>query len=186
MAADIDIINAALSKLGEQPILAISDPSPAARLADRTYADIRDALFEEYAWNFATKRASLSAEQAAPIWGFARAFNLPSDLLRLIELNNVTDEEWRHEGNQIVTDKASPLEIKYVGLVVVDLMTPTFKEALASRLAMEWAEPLAQTTTVVNSMALFYRNKLQVARIADGQTDRRKVIDSSDFIVARF
>ena len=186
MASDIDVINAGLSKLGEQSLLAISDPSPAGRLASRTYADIRDSLFEEYPWSFATKRASLAAEEAAPEWGFARSFPLPADLLRLLDLNNNGDADWRNEGQKIVTDIAAPLQIRYVARVPVDTMTPTFKEALASRLAMEWAEPLSQTTSVAQSMSTLYRNKLQVARVADGQTDRQKVIDAPSFVDARY
>lgn len=186
MAADIDIINVALSKLGEQNLLSITDPSPPGRLANRTYDDIRDAMIREYPWNFATKRASLAAEVTAPVWGFARSFALPSDLLRLISINNTSDQEWRNEGGKVVTDMTAPLEIRYVALVPVDLMDSTFREALAARLAMEWAEPLAQTTSVANSMATLYRNKLQVARVSDGQEDRLQTIDAPDFIDARF
>ena len=186
MSSDVDVINGALSKLGEQPILAKTDPSPPGRLANRTYNDIRDALLREFPWNFATKRGSLAAEVGAPVWGFARSFVLPSDLLRLISINNTSDQEWRNEGGKIVTDMTAPLEIKYVALVDVDLMDSTFREALAARLAMEWAEPLSQTTTVVNSMASFYRNKLQVARVADGQEDRTQVLEVNAFVDARF
>lgn len=186
MASDINIINAALSKLGAQPILAVSDPSPEGRIANRTYNDIRDALFEEYAWNFATKRTSLASDPTAPKWGFARAFNLPGGLLRLIELNNSSDQDWRNESGTIVTDITAPLEIRYIALVPAESMPATFREALAARLSMEWAEPLSQSTGVVQTMATFYRNKLNVARIADGQSDRRKVIDAPDFIDARF
>ena len=186
MAADIDVINAALSKLGEQALLAITDVSPAGRLANRTYADLRDALLREFPWNFAIKRASLAADAEAPEWGYAFKYNLPGGCLRLIELNNCGDEDWRNEGRTIVTDMTAPLQIRYVKNVSVDEMDATFREALASRLAMEWAEPLTQATTVVNSMATLYRNKLQVARVADGQEDRTRTIDAPDFIDARW
>jgi len=186
MASDVDVVNGALSKLGEQPILAIGEASPAGRIAGRTYGDIRDALLREFPWNFATKRTSLAASVDAPDWGFARAFVLPADNLRLIQINNSGDQEWRNEGGTIVTDMTAPLEIRYVARVDVDAMDSTFREALAARLAMEWAEPLSQTSTVVNAMAAFYRNKLQVARVADGQEDRLRVIDASEFIDARF
>jgi hypothetical protein len=186
MAADIDVINGALSKLGEQALLSIADVSPAGRLATRTYADLRDALLREFPWNFATKRASLAASAEAPEWGFTRQFVLPAGCLRLIEINNSSDQEWRNEGGKILTDMDAPLEIKYVENVSVDEMDVTFRDALAARLAMEWAEPLTQTTTVVDSMARLYRNKLQVARVADGQEQRTRAIDAPDFIDARY
>ena len=186
MAADIDIINAALSKLGEQAILAVTDASAPGRLANRTYADIRDALLREFPWNFATKRASLAADPVAPTWGFARKFNLPSDCLRVVELNNDADEDWRNEGRTIVTDITAPLQIIYIGSAQVDAMDSTFREALAARLAMEWAEPLSQTSSVVSAMSALYKNKLRVARVADGQEDSTREVTAPSFINARF
>ena len=186
LAADIDIINAALSKLGEQALLSVADQSVPGRLANRTYKDIKEALLREYPWNFATKRIALTADAAAPVWGFDFAYNLPQDLLRLIQLDNDDDADWRNESGQIVTDKTSPINIRYVASVLEGEMDATFREALAARLAMEWAEPLSQTSTVGQQMATMYRNKLQVARVADGQEDRIKIIDAPDFIDARF
>lgn len=186
MASDIDVINGALSKLGEQPILSIGEASEAGRIAGRTYNDIRDALLREFPWNFATKRGSLAASVDAPVWGFARAFVLPTDNLRLVEVRNSSDLEWRNEGGTIVTDISAPLEIRYIALVSVDSMDSTFREALSARLAMEWAESLSQTTSVVEAMAALYRNKLQVARAADGQEDRQQLISATNFIDARF
>lgn len=186
MASDIDVINGALAKLGEDTILAVTDSSPAARLASRTYGDIRDALLREFPWNFATRRASLASSATAPEWGFARSFVLPSENLRLIEVNNSSDQEWRNEGGTIVTDMTAPLEIKYVKRVSVDSMDSTFREALSARLSMEWAEPLSQTSSVVEQMASLYRNKLQVARAADGQEDRLRVIEAPGFVEARY
>ena len=186
MAADIDIINAELSKLGEQPLTAVTDPSPPGRLANRTYTDIKEALLREFPWNFAVKRESLAADVAAPVWGYTTSYTLPGDCLRLIEINNTSDQDWRNEAGTIVTDMTAPLEIRYVASVLEGEFDPAFREALAARLSMEWAEPLSQSTSVGNAMATLYRNKLQVARVADGQEDRQRVIDAPDFITARF
>ena len=186
MASTIGIINGALSKLGEVPILAITDNTEPGRLANRTYNDIRDALLREFPWHFAVKRASLAAEVTAPVWGFARAYPFPTDYLRLLELNNPSDLDWRNESGRVITDIAPPLEIRYIALVAPDAMDPTFRDALSARLAMEWAEPLAQTTSVQIEMGTLYKNKLQVARTSDGQEGRQLTIEAPDFIDARF
>ncbi len=185
MAADIDIINAALRKLGENALLAVTDPGPVANLAASTYDDIRDALLREFPWNFALKRAALSANAVAPIWGYAFAYNHPTDSLRIQELENANNEEWRNEDGMIVTDIEAPLNILYVVRVAAEKMDATFRDALAARLAMEWAEPLTQTSTVGEAMARLYQNKLGVARIADGQEDRVRTVDANDFIDVR-
>jgi len=186
MASDVEIVNGALSKLGEQPVLSFSDRSEPARIANRTYADIRDALLREFTWNFATKRTSLAADTAVPDWGYDRQYTLPADFLRLIEVNNASDYDWRLESGKILTDLDAPLQIRYVARVLENAMDATFREALASRLAMEWAEPLSQTTSVGQQMSTLYRNKLQVARTADGQEDRQRVISADSLIDSRF
>jgi len=186
MAADIDVINSALSKLGEQNLVNTTDVSPAGRLATRTYADIRDALLREFPWNFALKRAAIAANAATPTWGYAYAYNLPTGCLRVVEVENAGGEEWRNEGRMIVTDIGAPLNLLYIGSVEVGEMDSTFREALAARLAMEWAEPLTQTTSVVDQMAGLYRNKLNVARSADSQTEKVRAVDANAFTDARW
>ncbi len=186
MATTLDIINDGLRKLGEQTITSVAESSPAARLASATYDGIQDALFREFPWNFAMTRASITAEVTTPTWGYAREYALPALCMRLVDINNVDDEDWTLELGMILTDKTSPLEIKYVARVEPDDMDPTFREALAAKLAVEWAEPLSQTSSVVAAMFDLYRNKLQVARTADGQENRPGVIDAPDFINARY
>ncbi len=185
MASDIDVINSALNKLGEPTITSVADNNRVSRLANRDYPIIRDALLRQYDWNFATRRASLAADAEAPEWGFSFQYPLPSEFLRLIMVRNSSDREWRIEGRFILTDLSAPLEILYVKRVAVDDFDPAFYEALAQLLAMEWAEAITQTTSVADQMATFYRNKLQVARTADGQEDREQNITASGFIDAR-
>ena len=186
MASDIQIVNNALDKLGEQPIGSFADQSVPARLANRSYVDLRDALLREFPWNFAIKRVALAADVTAPTWGFARAFTLPSDNLRLIELDNEDDYDWRNEDGKILTDHSAPLNIRYVASVTEGKMDATFRECLSARLAMEWAEPLSQTTSKGEQMAARCKNKLQVARTADGQTGRVRTLAAQDFLDVRY
>lgn len=186
MASDIDIVNAALSKLGERRILNFADKSPAGRIAARTYPDLRDAMLREFPWNFATTRAALSASTEAPAFGFAFAYPLPADLLRLIEVSNVDEEKWRNESGEIVTDKTAPLNIRYVARVLEGQMDATFREVLATRLALAWAESLSGTTSLTQELGVLYRNALQVARGTDGHEDQIQELEESSFILARF
>lgn len=188
MASDVGIVNAALAKLGEQAILAFSDPSEAGRLATRTFADLRDALLREAPWNFASKRAELAAEATPPVWGFALAYPLPSDYLRLIDINNPGRFPFRIEQGRILTDLASPIQIRYVFRVTdADAMDPAFRDALSARLAMEWAESITGTTTMVQQLAQVYRRALAVAMAIDGQEDDQRQLDPEpSFITSRF
>ena len=162
------------------------DADGSSLLVHSTYDDIRDSLLREFPWNFAVTRASLAADAAAPLWGYDFAYTLPADCLRMLEIYNANDDDWRNEKNKIVTDLTAPLEIKYIAKVLEGVMDVTFRLALAGRLAMDWAESLSQNSSVGQQMAALFRNRLQVARMADGSEDRIRVLDAPDFISARY
>lgn len=86
MASPIDIVNLALSHLGEVPnISSISPPegSVHAEKAARFYPIARDKCLEAHNWNFAVKRAALAGLSDPPT-PWLNAYALPSDYLRAI------------------------------------------------------------------------------------------------------
>ena len=106
MATEIDICNMALTHLGQKPVSNILNPvSYPEQLCALWYPQVRDSLLEWADWSFATKRATLTAHLSpVPIWGFANAFHLPADCLRVIWAGEGDNEkefsrrDWRIEG----------------------------------------------------------------------------------------
>lgn len=89
MASAVDICNLALSHLGDAAtVSSISPPegSPQAEYCQRFYPVARDALLEKFAWNFATKRTTLTeiADAAPTTWRFAYA--MPNKCLRILNI----------------------------------------------------------------------------------------------------
>ncbi len=190
MASKIGIINSALSQLGEAPINDVTDNSRAGRLAERTYDDLRQGLLRDHPWNFAMTRLSIAASSTAPVWEFERAFPLPSDCLRVVEVYNPSLLKYRIEntsaGTVIVTDLSSPLKIKYTAdLEDANRMDPKFREALAARLAMDWAEEITGTAAKVAQIAQIYDLLVKAAKGIDGQEDSPEIVTSNDWIDAR-
>ena len=60
MASVIDICNKALDKLGQNPIISLTDGNKAANLCTRNWPLVRDQVLREHPWNFAMKRAILA------------------------------------------------------------------------------------------------------------------------------
>ena len=83
MASTVDIVNIALTLLGESRITSIDDDVKAAREAKALFDHARDALIGGYNWSFAKARAQLSADATAPVFEYANAFTLPVDCLRI-------------------------------------------------------------------------------------------------------
>lgn len=172
MASDVGIANAAIRKLGQAPITAFSENSKAARLANERFAEVRDELLFRHPWNFARKRDSLAALSTGPAWGFSNAFALPTDYIRMYEVNGEDEGtgKWKVEDGSVVTDLSAPLEVLYVYQVTdANRMSVGFREALASVLAADWAEDLTGSNSVVEARERKARIAVAQARSNDGQ-----------------
>ena len=188
MASDVGIANAALRKLGQAPITAFSENSKAARLANERFAELRDELLFRHPWNFARKRASLAASATAPAWGFTNAFPLPTDYIRMYEVNGEDEEtgKWKVEDGSIVTDLAAELEILDVYQVTdANRMSAGFREALASVLAADWAEDLTGDDSVVTKKEQKARFAVAQARSNDGQEGIPDRLEADEWLNAR-
>ncbi len=186
MPAAIDIINGALTKLGERNITAVTDPVKAARIANQTYDKYRDVVLSDHKWNFAITRLAITSTGTEPLFEFANAFNQPGDLLRLLDLDNPDNVIWKVENGQILTDIASPLNIQYVFRNTnVNSYSFMFIEALEARLAAEWAEPLTKSATMQANMQNLFQAKMRAARSVDGSEDFPDTIEANEWLRSR-
>lgn len=182
----IEISNRALEAIGADPINSLEETTKPARICARLYPQLRDELLRNHPWNFAAARAVLPALATAPAWGFARAFQIPTDCLLVWRVRDAAREDWRVEGRTIVTDAAAPLYIEY-GRQVTDPseMDPLFASALVARLAMELAMPIADNGTARERMEREYKRLLREARGVDAREGQPGTVDADDFILAR-
>jgi hypothetical protein len=185
-----EIANMAFVFLGAKRINAFTDDSKEARIASTTYDHIRDQVLRDHPWNFAIKRATISADATAPEWEFDASYQLPGDCLRVLKVNGQDPEtnRWRVEGSRkIFTDLGTPIEIQYVFReVAVGNYDTSFVVALAYALATHWAEPITKTATLKAEMLDSYRIQLSGARTSDGQESTVVQLDSCDWINVRY
>lgn len=149
MAAEVDIYNRALQKLGAKLLASTSEDSVNARACNAAYPTLRDALYRKHVWSFTVERAELAADAEEPEWGRANSFTLPADFIRLAPKypeDNFHSDDNIIEGRKILTNDAAPLYIRYVKRVTdADVMDPLFRELLATEMAFELCEALTQS-----------------------------------------
>ncbi len=97
MASEVDIVNLALSRLGDRATVSSIDPpegSAQAAHAARFYPVARDALLEMHTWAFASRRATLALLAGAPPSQWLYAYEMPADALRAIAVtsSDATDD----------------------------------------------------------------------------------------------
>jgi hypothetical protein len=155
MAGVADIVNQALSALGEARITSLDDPGQAAGLARSLFETARDAEIAGYSWNFARARIMLPALGEKPVFGWAHQYLLPSDCLRVLEAgpwpqalmdDYIAGENraWLIEGRNLLSNQGPPLNLIYLRRVDDPAFyPPAFVEVLAAKLAVRMAERLA-------------------------------------------
>src|ERR1017187_1896837 len=183
-----DICNRALQKLGAKRITSISEASPSGRAVNLAYPIIRQAEMRKFDWNFAITRVQIAADNPAPTWGRANAFQLPADFIKLTNSypesfysadNNTLSfgsstastgqSDWVIEtGNKVLTNSASPLNVRYIADITdTSLWDPIFCEVVSTALALEICEELTQSNTKKSQLMAEYKDLIEEAKHAD-------------------
>ncbi len=157
--ATVDIVNRALSKLGEARLTSLDDPVKAAGLAKSLYDAVVDSEMAAHSWNFAKARLMLPAEAERPPFGWPYQYILPQDCLRVLSVGdwppaalsnyiNADQRLYTLEGGRILSRLEPPLPLIYIARVTDSALYPAeFKEALAAKLAVEMVEDLSGSTS---------------------------------------
>lgn len=184
MATQIEIVNLALVKLGQKSIASLDENNKPARVMKTLYNNTRDTLLRSHDWNFARKRAQLAASTTIPLFGFNNAFPLPSDFLKL---SNVDEPlHFSLEAGSILTDDTAPLELRYIAKIEdASKYDPAFANALASILASEAAEILTQSNTKIQILQDKATLAVNEARRMDSLDNISDELDESAWLESR-
>ena len=184
--SETSIANAALTLLGERRINSLDESSKSAKILKERFDEVRDEVLRSYPWNFATVRAQIAADAVAPSWGFDYAYTLPSDCLRLLEIENLSKYPYRIEGRKIITDHGSPLNVEYTSRVTdPQQMDVMFRQAFAAALGADVAEAITGTTAKVEELHAIRDAKMKASKTPDGQEHSPRQIQASEWLDSR-
>ena len=187
-----EIVNLALTRLGQDRVISISDDVEAARVMRSLWDFTRDAVLASYPWKFAIKRTSLPALSTAPAYGWARQFTVPEECLRLVQVGDdyvfYTGllETFQLEGGVIMTDEAAPLRLRYVERVTnVGLWPVLFGRVVAMQLAIDACEKLTTSSAKQGVLNEAYLLAVAQARKQSAIERPPQRADTSDWLNAR-
>lgn len=194
MATDVTTIcNLALNKLGASGIMSLDDASASAGTCKLFYEPTRDEVLRSHRWNFAIKRTELSQLSDAPLFGWAFQYELPTDCLRVLQLNGYEQWErpdmWETEGGMLLTDEDTT-HLKYIARVTdTNLFDPLFVDALSSRLAAKIAVKITGSDSKAEALTRDYEvltgTKAVRANAVERRAKRKLLYVESDLLRAR-
>lgn len=180
MAAEVDIYNMALLRIGNSATVASTDEnSPEARACKTFYAQCRDTMLRDFPWGFARRRVTL-AQTTDPVptnWQYV--YGYPSDCLRLLGMvlpgttQPLTIQQipfqlaYNGTGRVIYCNTPSVEAIYTAQVTDPTLFDPIFTSALALFLAAEIAMPLAVKPDIQAMLKQAYTQMMNTAAVAD-------------------
>lgn len=170
-ASQVDVLNLALTTLGQDRAISINDDVEAVRVIRSLWDLTRDCVLADHPWKFAILRTTLPALAAAPAYEWSKQYALPEACLRLVQVSDdwvfYTQEApfYTIEGQNILTDEAAPLRVRYVQRISnVGLWPPLFARSMAMHLAFDACEKLTQSNTKRQFAAESYAQVIKQAK----------------------
>jgi hypothetical protein len=198
MPSVVDICNEAMDLLGAATITALTENSKEARLCNRRFETVRDAVLRAHPWNVAIARANLAKDSEAPAFGFSSQFTLPTDpyCLRVLSFwNSNVDSDvapydsqvmFKIEGRKVLSNEGS-CKITYLARVTdTEQYDSLLSSTIAHKLAAETAYAITGSTTVSQSMQQLYELRLREARSIDAMEGVPDKMIADDFVNIRF
>ena len=182
MTTQVSIANRALTLIGANRILNLTDQTPEAQSVNNLWDDtLRSVLFEA-PWGFALKRANpnrLAIEQA---WGDWYSFELPNDLVRVVDVSP-RSTRWRIEGNKLLCKEES-VGILYVCMErTVSKYTPAFVDALTYKLAADICYELTNSEGKTSALLQLYKGEfLPMAKSKNAQDKTPEQVEDNFWI----
>lgn len=198
MTSEVGIANRALTLLGADLIIALTDDNNRGRTMAENYEAVRDAELDRHRWRFSIARAVLPALSTAPAFGFGKQYQVPIDFLKLIEGGDLTTGAdltdyrtgssalWSREGDKILTNLGAPLHIRYIARITdPSLYSPSFAEAFAARLADECCERITQSDSKRQICMAAYKRAISEAVRANALEVPAESVADGEWITAR-
>lgn len=188
----VEICNWALTEIGASRIVALSENSRAAILANEQYDKHRKALLSSHPWNFASTRVQLALTVNTPVYGFEKEFGLPLDCLRVWDTDLPEELEWVVEtnyttGNRVLLCDSAEVRARIIrDITDTTKFSPHFEKALAMTMAASWAYIITNSTTMKDQMERIARLAVAEARSFDSQENGRQIFEANDWVNSRY
>lgn len=175
MASTTDVANMALTLLGERPITSLDDRGAPAVFCKNNLSIAVDEMLRACPWRSFIQRKELSALGTTPAFGYEYEYQLPSETMRVLEVqvNEIqlsSYDEWTIEDSKILSHSEGPLQIRYMKHDLdVNNWDKLFFSAVAHRLAVLVAEPITNSASKRQQCDAMYQEVLKQAKRANAR-----------------
>lgn len=188
MATETDVCNDALVQiLGEKRISSGGFATPTnerERVANESFASVRDAELRGNFWNFAMEWTDLAPDVWDGNVDYSYRYSWPADCLRIFDVS-----ETRHfevAGNKIYTNVGTEINVRYVKRITIpNSWDALFRPVMAAALAKVFCMRLTGLRPKLADAKDAYREAMGKAVQADAIENPTRAFAESDWISVR-
>lgn len=178
VTSSTDICNMALDLLQGGFVSNITLPTTSTEEKCARWYDVnRRMLLRMHPWNFAIKRAELSASSTVPLFGATAAFPVTADFLRLLRVVNDEDmiyaaSDYFFENKSIMLRYSDATVCKIIYIAdVEDVLSfdDIFIQLLAVEIALSLAYSITQNNSNIERLVAIRKTLIKNATGVDGQ-----------------
>lgn len=196
-AAEIDICNMALDKVGQAPISDIRPGTTSTELlCGRHYDHERQELLREYIFNFSVRTVMLTRVGDAPGTRYDDAYLLPKGMLRLLCVGPDTTERIEDYDIQDTEDGSTVVLCNYDGAATMEFTgawdiadvskwDSKFRKCMILKLAIAVCFQITKSNTTWERLNKELNAELPAAVSIDGQENPPERLETSNFLDAR-
>jgi len=184
LASEVSVANLALTDLGADRILSLTEDSENARKVNAIFNLTRDSVLRSHPWNFAIARRSFNKLTSTPEFEFDSEFLIPGDVLRILTVDGRSTEFVR-EGNKILTDGT---EFKCRCIIRVTDTTQwdeIFVTTFAAKLSAELAYSITDNRGIAADKQEIFLVKFRQATGVDAQEGTPEEFITDEWLNAR-
>ena len=144
----LEIVNAALLRLGQPRITSFSDTSAEAEVVKGLYYIAKERALSTYFWKFATRQLEIAEtinEDPDLLVDYDHVYNEPPNCIRIVNVRGNTRYE-RAQG-QIYTNQTPPIVVEYIEDVDESSFPPHFVHAFVLELSYQFCMALSEDTS---------------------------------------
>tara|TARA_Y100001936_G_C15871657_1_gene558006 strand:+ start:63 stop:635 length:573 start_codon:yes stop_codon:yes gene_type:complete len=183
----LEVTNAALLRLGANRISAFNEKTTESVVTNEIILPLQRALLSSHPWGFATTQSELSESSSPPIADFDKAFDLPSDFLRVISAgtgNRGAGLDYRIHHKKLHTN-ADNVKLTYIFEPNPDDWPHYFRQLISAQMAAEICIAITESTSRSELMFDLADKEFQRAKLIDAQQESPAAIDGFSLIQVR-
>jgi len=194
MISSVDICNLALTKLGQDTIVALTQESETARRCNILYDRVRDQVLREHTWSFATKIEALAELANESVLGWEYLYLMPSNCLRVIKVYDEGDTDTNNydkllspdTNTHVIATNLYQAYMKYIKKIEdPNLFDTLFINAFVAKLAAELSLVITGNSSLMASFIQEYNAFIAQAKAIDAQEKNIKIPKKSIYYEVR-